>query len=65
VLLSRIAQLPGQRVGQSETMVGFPQQHHSGIRGQTIVAPLDLDRPIERGLKEGLLPFTHGMNLLA
>jgi len=65
MLLPWVVQLLGQRGRQAEPMISLPQQHHSRVRSQSIVAPLDLDRTIERGLEEGPLPFTHGMNLHA
>jgi hypothetical protein len=65
VLVPWVGQLLCQRVNQPQTMIGFPQQDGSAVRGETIVTSLDLDGPIERRLEKRPFAFTHGMNLLA
>ena len=65
VRLPRVGQLIGKRIDQPQAMIGFPQQHRSAIGGEPIIASLDLDRTIERGLEKRPLAFTHHVNLLA
>jgi hypothetical protein len=65
VRLSRVRQLTCQRISQSQAMIGFPQQQRSAVRGESIVASLDLDSTIERGLEKRPFAFTHHVNLLA
>lgn len=65
MLLPRFVKRLGQRIGPAAPMVTHPQQDHSAMLGQSIIAALDLDRTIERELRGEPLPCIDGMNVHA
>lgn len=54
----------GNRIGQSESMIGFAEQDNPGVGGQPLIGSLNLDRTIEFRLKKVTLSFTNRVILL-
>ena len=57
--MATVVELGGQRLGQTEAVIGLAQQQRSRIAGQAILPAAHLYRTIERRLKQQLLAFTH------
>lgn len=51
ILLARIFEVGGQRLSESESMIGFPEEDETGVGGDPIIAGEDLDGAVERGFQ--------------
>ncbi len=59
VLLARIFEAGGQRLGEPEAMIGFSEEDETTVGGDPVIAGEHLDGAVERGFPKGLFSFTH------
>ena len=47
ILASRVDELTGEGLGESELMIKFPDEDRSGVRSDPLIDGVDLDRAVE------------------